>query len=95
MYPGNFSDLVRRCPNHSRIETNFEILAGLSRGLSGGDILNISINAIHAGSADEDPAKWRITQGMLEREIEKARVAKAEHSGKAKRGKRVIGFGSA
>jgi len=30
---------------------------------------------------------------MLEREIEKVRAAKEEHSGKAKRGKRVIGFG--
>jgi hypothetical protein len=59
--------------------------------LSGGDILNISLNAIHAGSADADPDKWRITQGMLEREIEKARAAKAEHSGK-KGERRVIGF---
>jgi hypothetical protein len=30
---------------------------------------------------------------MLEREIGKARAATAEHSGKAKREKRVIGFG--
>lgn len=74
--------------HHSRL------LAGLSRGLSGGDILNISMNAIHAGSVDADSAKWRITQGMLETEIEKVRVAKVEHSGKAKRGRRrVIGFG--
>ena len=51
------------------------------------------LNGIHAGSVDADPAKWNVTQVMLEREIEKARVAKAEHSGKAKRGKRVIGFG--
>jgi SpoVK/Ycf46/Vps4 family AAA+-type ATPase len=79
-------------PNHSRIEANFEVLAGLSRGLSGGDILNIALNAVHAGSADADPAKWKVTQAMLEREIEKLRVAKAEHSGKAKREKRVIGF---
>ena len=50
------------------------------------------MNAIHAGSADADPAKWRVTQGVLEREIEKARAAKAEHSGKAKTGRRVIGF---
>jgi len=82
-------------PNHSRIEANFEILAGLSRGLSGGDILNICLNAIHAGSVDADPAKWRITQGMLQREIEKVRAAKEEHSGKGKRRKRVIGFGVA
>jgi SpoVK/Ycf46/Vps4 family AAA+-type ATPase len=79
-------------PNHSRIDADFAVLAGLSRGLSGGDILNICLNAIHAGSVDEDPAKWRITQEMLEREIEKARAAREEHSGKAKREKRVIGF---
>ena len=62
--------------------------------LSGGDILNSALNAIHAGSVDADPAKWRVTHGMLEREIEKARAARAEHEGKAKRGKRVIGFGT-
>jgi len=69
--------------------------AGLSLGLSGGDILNICMNAIHAGSADADPAKWRVTQGALEREIETARVAKAEHEGKMRREKRVIGSGAA
>jgi hypothetical protein len=53
------------------------------------------MNAIHAGSADADPAKWRVTQGALEREIETARVAKAEHEGKMRREKRVIGSGAA
>ena len=53
------------------------------------------MNAIHAGREDADPAKWRVTQEMLEREIEKARAAKEEHSGKARREKRVIGFGVA
>ena len=61
--------------------------------LSGGDIQNVAPNVIHAGSVDADPAQWKITQASLEREIEKAQVAKKEHSGKAKRGKRVIGFG--
>ena len=37
--------------------------------------------------------KWKVTQGMMETEIEKARRAKKEHSGRAKREKRVIGFG--
>jgi SpoVK/Ycf46/Vps4 family AAA+-type ATPase len=80
-------------PNRGRVEANFAILARLSRGLSGGNILNISLNAIHTGSADADPAKWKVTQEMLEREIEKVRKAKEEHEGKAKRGRRVIGFG--
>jgi hypothetical protein len=38
-------------------------------------------------------AKWRVTQEMLERIIEKARAAQAEHAGKKRRQKRVIGFG--
>jgi hypothetical protein len=49
------------------------------------------VNSIHAGSVDEDPAKWVVTQGMLEREIEKARKAKAVHSGERKGPKRWIG----
>lgn len=79
-------------PNHSRVEADFEVLAGLSRGLSGGDILNICVNAIYAGSTDADPAKWRVTQETLEREIAKVKKAKAEHSGE-KGYKRAIGFG--
>jgi len=72
-------------PNHGRVQADFAVLARLSRGLSGGDILNISTNAIHARSLDADPAKWRVTQEMLEREIEEARKAREEHEGKAKR----------
>ena len=41
--------------------------------------MNVCLNAIHAGSVDADTAKWRITQGMLELEIGKARAAKEEH----------------
>ena len=80
-------------PNPARVQTDYAVLAGLSRGLSGGDILNVCLNAIHAGSTHADPAKWRLTQEILEREIEKSRRAKEKHSGRAKRGKRVIGFG--
>jgi hypothetical protein len=36
---------------------------------------------IHAGSVDADPAKWLVTQKMLEHEIAKVKNAKAEHSG--------------
>jgi hypothetical protein len=41
----------------------------------------VCVNAIYAGSADDDPAKWSVTQSMLEREIVKVKKAKAEHSG--------------
>jgi acetyl esterase/lipase len=49
--------------------------------LSGGDILNVCVNTIHAGSVDPNPERWMVTQEMLEREIAKARKAKAERSG--------------
>jgi hypothetical protein len=50
------------------------------------------MNAIYAGSVDADPAKWMVTQGMLEREIGKVKKAKAEHSGEKEGPKRRIGF---
>ena len=50
------------------------------------------VNAIHAGSTDDDPAKWLVTQGMLEHEIAKVKKAKAEHSGEKGRNRRMIGF---
>ena len=70
------------------------VLADLSRGLSGGDILNVCVNAIHAGSVDADPEKWLVTQEMMEREIRKAKKAKAEHSGEKGKSRRRIGFHS-
>lgn len=79
-------------PNPDLVQADYAVLAGLSRGLSGGDILNVCVNAIHAGSADDDPAKWQVTQGMLEREIAKVRKAKAEHSGEKGKNRRRIGF---
>jgi SpoVK/Ycf46/Vps4 family AAA+-type ATPase len=81
-------------PNHSRIEADFAVLAGLSRGLSGGDILNICVNAIHAGSTDADSEKWKVTQEMMEREIRKVRRTKKEHESESESGrvKRRIGF---
>ena len=80
-------------PNPDRVTTDYAILAGLSRGLSGGDILNVCVNAIYAGSVGLDPAKWAVTQGMIEREIGKVKKAKAEHSGeKEGTNRRMIGF---
>jgi hypothetical protein len=79
-------------PNPDRVEADYAALAGLSRGLSGGDILNLCVNAIHAGSTDVDSSKWRVTQPMLEREIAKVKKAKAEHSGEKQGLKRRIGF---
>jgi SpoVK/Ycf46/Vps4 family AAA+-type ATPase len=78
--------------NPERVEADDAVLAGLSRGLSGGDILSVCVNAIHAGSTDVDSAKWAVKQGMLEREIAKVKKAKAEHSGEKAGPKRRIRF---
>jgi AAA+ superfamily predicted ATPase len=79
-------------PNPDRVTADYAALASLSRGLSGGDILNVCVNAIHAGSVDPDSAKWSVTQSMLERKIGKVKKAKAEHSGNRAGPKRTIGF---
>jgi hypothetical protein len=79
-------------PNPDRVTADYAVLAELSRGLSGGDILNVCVNAIHAGSTDPNPERWRVTQAMLEREIGKAKKAKAEHAGVKGKNRRRIGF---
>ena len=79
-------------PNPDRVQADYAVLSELSKGLSGGDILNICVNAIHAGSMDANPERWKVTQGMLEREIAKAKKAKAEHSGEKGKNRRMIGF---
>jgi ATP-dependent 26S proteasome regulatory subunit len=79
-------------PNPERVRADYAVLAELSKGLSGGDILNICLNAIHAGSTDADPEKWRVTQEMVEREIGKVRRAKKEHEGEKGANRRRIGF---
>jgi len=79
-------------PNPDRVQADYAVLAELSRGLSGGDILNVCVNAIHAGSTDDNPANWRVTQEMMEREIRKVRKAKAEHAGEKGKVRRRIGF---
>jgi ATP-dependent 26S proteasome regulatory subunit len=79
-------------PNPDRVKADCAVLAELSRGLSGGDILNICVNAIHAGSTDANPERWMVTHAILEREIRKVRKAKAEHSGEKVKSRRRIGF---
>ncbi|MFN0076612.1 MAG: ATP-binding protein [Prosthecobacter sp.] len=81
-------------PNPDRVKADYATLAALSRGLSGGDILNVCLNAIHAGSVDADPAKWRVTQELLEQEIRKVKQAKSEHTGQTGKKRRRIGFSS-
>jgi ATP-dependent 26S proteasome regulatory subunit len=78
-------------PNPERVKANLRTLALQSRGLSGGDILNICLNAIHAGSRDPDPAEWMVTEKLLVREIRRTKAAKEKHGGKNGSNRR-IGF---
>jgi hypothetical protein len=39
------------------VKTDYAVLAELSKGLSGGDILNICLNAIYMGSTDPNPER--------------------------------------
>ena len=93
--------LALHLPNPERVKANLRfasghlrfapVLAEQSGGLSGGDILNICLNAIHAGSRDPDPEKWGVTEEMLLREIRRAKAAKEKHAGRRTSGRR-IGF---
>jgi hypothetical protein len=80
-------------PNPDRVQADYAVLASLSRGLSGGDIINICFNAIQAGSVDPDQAKWAVTQSILEREMTKVKKPNAERSGRLQeRGSWEIGL---
>ena len=83
-YPG---DTVRHI---ARAFLPATLLALQSQGLSGGDILNICLNAIHAGSRAPDPAKWLVTEEMLVREIRRTKAAKEKHFGR--KCNRKVGF---
>ena len=82
-------------PNPDRVTADYAVLAELSRGLSGGDILNVCVNAIYAGSTDPNPELWVVTQEMVEREVAKVRKAKVEHSGEkeGERSAKCLEFG--
>src|SRR5438093_6157295 len=51
--------------NLDRVQADLAAVAMEAKGLSGGDILNVCVNSIYAGSTAEDPARWRVTAAML------------------------------
>jgi hypothetical protein len=74
------------------VKADYAVLEKLSKELRGGDILNVCVNAIYAGSTDPNPERWKVTQKMLEREIPKSKKAKAELAGEKGKSRRRIGF---
>ena len=67
-------------PNPDWVTAEYAALADLLRGLSGGNILTVCVNAIHAGRVDPNTERRMVTQELLEQEIRKLIKAKAEHS---------------
>ncbi len=79
-------------PKRDRVEADFLEVARAARGLSGGDIKNVCLNAIYTASADRNPDNWRITQPILLAEVEKINRAKRQHRNGNQPGT-PIGFG--
>ena len=57
-------------------------IAVAAHGLSGGDLLNVCLNAMEAASVDPDPANWRVTEEMLIGQVRKVQASKRAHSGR-------------
>jgi ATP-dependent 26S proteasome regulatory subunit len=66
-------------PNRERVFADLNILATEAKGLSGGDILNVCLNAIYAGSTADDAAQWKVTGTDLLAEITKVKSAQSDH----------------
>lgn len=80
-------------PNLQRVTADLGEVAKASKGLSGGDLLNVCLNSIYAGSVAENPEEWGITQDILLAEVQKALDAKAQHAARTPRNReRSIGF---
>ena len=69
-------------PSIGRVSADLRNVAMSSRGLSGGDILNVCLNAVHAASVDPDPANWRLSESTLLAEIRKVQAGKKAHEGR-------------
>jgi hypothetical protein len=66
-------------PNRERVLADLNILAVESKGLSGGDILNVCLNSIYADSTADDACEWRVAGSTPLAEIEKVKSAHADH----------------
>jgi SpoVK/Ycf46/Vps4 family AAA+-type ATPase len=67
-------------PNGDRVAADLRTLAMASRGLSGGDIRNVCLNAIYAASMDPDPAQWIVRDAHLRAEIVAIQDSKRAHA---------------
>lgn len=66
-------------PNAERVEADLRAVADVAEGLSGGDILNICINAMLAGSNSDDTSQWKVTEDILLTEVRKYKAVKYDN----------------
>ena len=77
-------------PKKDQVDADLGEVARESEGLSGGDVLTVCVNAMHAASIGDDPTAWRITTDILLDEVDAVLVAKRKHNRNRERGH--IGF---
>jgi len=58
-------------PNPDRVPETLHGIAMAAQGLSGGDLLNVCLNAIEDASVDPDPQNWRVTEELLMAQVRK------------------------
>jgi ATP-dependent 26S proteasome regulatory subunit len=68
-------------PNLQRVFADLDVIAAETKGFSGGDILNVCVNAMYAGSTYEDPEQWMVSSEHLMSEVRRTRAAKTNHGG--------------
>jgi SpoVK/Ycf46/Vps4 family AAA+-type ATPase len=67
-------------PDNNRVRVdNWEAIGRASKNFSGGDILNVVVNAINRASLADDPAAWFLTTDDLLSEINRVAEAKKQH----------------
>ena len=69
-------------PNAERVPQSLRGVAVAAHGLSGGDLLNVCLNAMEAASVEPDPANWRVTEDMLLAQVRRVQANKRAHSGR-------------
>ena len=69
-------------PNPGRVPQSLRGVAVAAHGLSGGDLLNVCLNAMEAASVHPDPANWRVTEDMLLAQVRRVQASKRAHSGR-------------
>lgn len=74
----------RHIPIRSKVNSNVDLksLAEMTAGFSGGDIMNVCINAMENASMDDNPDNWNLNQNHLIDQINMIKDSKNEYKGR-------------